>query len=60
MVKITIRTMAMLFLGAALIWLWELALAAFGDHGFVSWTPLVVGIVFLSIAYFHLGIKQHK
>jgi hypothetical protein len=60
MLKIPFRTMAVLFLGAALVWLWELALAAFGDHGIVSWTPLVLGIVLFSIAYFDLGIRHHK
>ncbi len=57
--KIPIRTMAILFLGAALVWLWELALAVFGDHGLFSWTPLVIGIVLLSIAYLDLGIGHH-
>ncbi len=59
-IKIPFFTIAILFLGAALIWIWEFGLAAFGDHGMLSWAPLIAGIILLSVAYFELAAKHHR
>jgi uncharacterized membrane protein len=49
-----------LIAGVLLIWIWELGLAVWGDHGLVSWVPVVAGAVLIVGALAMLLVRERR
>jgi hypothetical protein len=45
---------ALLFAGAALVWIWEFALAIFGDRNPVIWALIAAGCTLILLSYVYL------
>ncbi len=45
----------LLFGGAALVWIWEFAVAAFGGHNPLLWTLVAVGLALILASYSFLA-----
>lgn len=50
--------LSMLFAGSVFIFAWEFSLVLFGDHGALTWAPLILGVGLFAVAYLLLGTRK--